>query len=101
MWPFKKDKKLIQEQKKVAKLERELKKAKQKEADRENITLNKNKMQALEHLRVAERYSEQIGLAQGSRKTELQSLVDTRLEKAKNLGFDLDGTITETINGLV
>ena len=100
MWPFKKDAKLKKEQKKVAKLEKELAKARKNEANRVNVVLNKNKARALEHLKVAERYELQIGQMKGARKSEFQSLVDTRLEKASNLGFKVNGSITAAINGL-
>jgi len=37
----------------------------------------------------------------GARVSQLKAIVDTRLEQAKNCGFELTGSITKTIQGLM
>ena len=66
------------------------------------LTMQKaNNTQAVVHLKSAERYEAQLEFAKGARRTELQAIVDTRVETARHLGFELKGTITETIQWLL
>jgi len=87
--------------KEASALKLELKKAQEEEVKRLSIQQNANKQQALNHLQAAERYFEQMEQATGARVSQLKAIVDTRLEQAKNLGFELNGTITNTIQGLL
>ena len=59
-----------------------------------------NKSQALIHLRAAERYIDSFNQATGARRSELQAIIDGRLEKAANLGFGIKGDITQAIMDL-
>ena len=59
-----------------------------------------NKAQALVHLRAAERYIDAFNQATGARRSELQAIIDARLEKASNLGFAIKGDITQAIMDL-
>ncbi len=79
----------------------ELIKAQELEAKQLERRAREDKACALEHLRVAERYNDLMLDAKGARKTELQAIVDRRLEFAYNLGFPLNGTISHTINELL
>lgn len=83
------------------KLKIEIKKAKALEAKTLMKQQSIGKQQAIVHLKAAERYNEQMSKMSGARHSELKAIVDSRLEAAKNLGFDLSGTITETINKLI
>lgn len=87
--------------KEVKALKLDLVKAKKKEDERINTHKSVNKEQAINHLRAAERYSEQMEQATGARVSQLKAIIDTRLEQAKNLGFELNGSITNTIQGLL
>lgn len=58
------------------------------------------KSQALVHLRVAERFIDSFNQAKGARKSELQAIIDGRLEQAANLGFPIKGDITQAIMDL-
>jgi hypothetical protein len=77
-----------------------LSKAEAEENERQKRLTSKNRTQALNHLRMAERYYEQMTQSLGARKTELRAIVDKRVEQAENLGFKLKGTISETITRL-
>jgi len=81
-------------------IEAQLKKDLINEKERVKQRIVGNKPQALIHLRAAERYSESLYQATGPRRAELQAIVDLRLEKYTNLGFEFKGTITETIQWL-
>ena len=83
-----------------AALKAELAESQYQERERVSTQMNKNKRQAVVHLKKAERYFEQMELAEGSRVSELKAIVDGRLEKAEQLGFKLKGSITETIQSL-
>lgn len=80
------------------KINKALKQALKEEAVREASNNKKSRQQALAHLKVAERYQESIATLTGSRKTEIQAIVDKRVENAANLGLRLRGTISETID---
>ena len=58
------------------------------------------KSQALIHLRAAERYIDSFNQAKGARRSELQAIIDARLEKSANLGFPIKGDITQAIMDL-
>jgi len=60
----------------------------------------KKKESALIHLRAAERYIDGFNQAKGARKSELQAIIDARLEKAANLGYPIQGDITQAIMDL-
>ena len=83
------------------KADRELKEATEKAEKEEAKRLLKQqktkKAEAITHLEVAERYNEALLQAEGARAAKLTALIETRLEKAANLGFPLKGTITGTI----
>lgn len=86
---------------KEAKLKVLLSKAELEQSERQKKLTQKNKKQATAHLKIAERYYEQMSQTSGARHSELKSIVDNRLEKAKNLGFNVKGSITQTINGMM
>lgn len=85
----------------VKKLKIDLKEVKEREEEAKRKAKDNNKEQALAHLKAAERYENSMAQATGARKTQLQAIVDDRLEKAKNLGYDLKGSISATINSLL
>lgn len=85
---------------KATKLKSELAEAKEAEAKRVSVQQNKNRAQAVEHLKAAERYKNSASQAQGARVTQLQAIIDERLEKVKNLGFEVTGNISNMINRL-
>ena len=58
------------------------------------------KSQALTHLKAAERYIDSFNQAKGARRSELQAIIDSRLEKAAQLGFAIKGDITQAIMDL-
>jgi len=101
------DEKIIREsqakeaQSEAKKLKVELIKARTKEEKRLEVSHNNNKEQAIIHLKAAERYDNSMSQSKGSRKSQLKAIVDDRIEKASNLGFNLNGSITETINKLL
>lgn len=57
-----------------------------------------SKKQAIAHLRIAERYADQLTQCKGARHSEIKALLDSRLEKAEHLGFKVTGDITKAIN---
>ena len=77
-----------------------LSKAEAEERARDKSARSKSKSMAIVHLKAAERYNEQAELSTGARKAELKAIVENRLEKVKQLGIHLDGSITETIGKL-
>ncbi len=80
------------------KLNMELQAALEVEANKEAKHKAKNQAQAVEHLRIAERYEEMSLMVNGARKSEFRAIVERRIENAANLGVKVKGTITETIN---
>jgi hypothetical protein len=80
--------------KKVVFAEGEAKKARAKQ-------INDNKSEAIIHLRAAERYENMMDQCKGSRADELKAIVSARVEKALNLGFEVQGSISKTINRLM
>lgn len=88
------------EAKKLKEREIELKTLKRAEAERIKKQQRNNKKAAISHLKMAERYYDSMTRAKGSRKSELRAIIDKRIEQAANLGFQLNGTITNTIERL-
>jgi DNA-directed RNA polymerase alpha subunit len=79
---------------------KELHRVKKEEAKRIEAAKRSNRKAAISHLVAAERYENALGKAQGARKSQLQAIIDERVEKFENLGFKLNGSITKTIQGL-
>lgn len=88
------------ESERVKALKLALAEAQYQERERSSNQVIKDKRQAIVHLKAAERYFESMQLATGARVSELKAIVDSRLEKARQLGFELKGSITQTIQRL-
>ena len=81
-------------------VKKELHAVKKAEAKRVLAQKKQDRKQALAHLKAAERYDEAMSKSTGARRSELKAIVDKRVEQFTNLGFKLNGTITNTIAGL-
>ena len=86
--------------KEAEKAKAELHKVKADEAKRIKATQKSNRKRAIAHLKAAERYHNAMTKTTGARHSELRAIVDGRIEQFTNLGFKLNGSITNTITGL-
>jgi len=88
-------------EKNAIQVEKDLKEQLKYEKERVKIQQDANKIQAIIHLRAAERYNESFEQSVGARQSELKAIIDARVEKVEQLGFKLKGSITETIQWLL
>jgi len=82
------------------KLGKELQEAKKLNNELQAKQQDRNRVTAIKHLKIAERYEGMMELSTGSRQLEMLAIVAARIEAVEGLGIKVNG-VTKTLNRLL